>query len=59
VANDDKDLAPLRARIDALDQQLLELLGQRAQAAQEVGKVKHGTNAPVFRPERSAKSSMV
>jgi chorismate mutase/prephenate dehydratase len=52
VANDDKDLAPLRARIDALDQQLLELLGQRAQAAQEVGKVKHGTNAPVFRPER-------
>ena len=52
MANDDKDLAPLRARIDALDQQLLELLGQRAQAAQEVGKVKHGTNAPVFRPER-------
>jgi chorismate mutase / prephenate dehydratase len=52
VANDDKDLAPLRAKIDALDQQLLELLGQRAQAAQEVGKVKHGTNAPVFRPER-------
>ena len=52
MANDDKDLAPLRAKIDALDQQLLELLGQRAQAAQEVGKVKHGTNAPVFRPER-------
>ena len=52
MANDDKDLAPLRARIDALDQQLLELLGQRAKAAQEVGKVKHGTNAPVFRPER-------
>jgi chorismate mutase/prephenate dehydratase len=54
VAADDKDLAPLRARIDTIDQQLLDLLAQRAEAAQAVGKVKHAIDAkaPVFRPER-------
>ena len=54
MAADDKDLAPLRAQIDAIDQQLLDLLAQSAHAAQEVGKVKHGINAQaaVFRPER-------
>jgi len=49
--SDDK-LTPLRARIDAIDKQLLELLNQRAGVAQEVGHVKAATNAPVFRPER-------
>ena len=52
MAADDKDLAPLRARIDSIDQQLLELLAARAEAAQAVGKIKHDVNAPVFRPER-------
>jgi chorismate mutase/prephenate dehydratase len=52
VAADDKDLAPLRARIDSIDQQLLELLAARAEAAQAVGKIKHDVNAPIFRPER-------
>jgi chorismate mutase/prephenate dehydratase len=52
VAADDKDLAPLRAQIDSIDQQLLELLAARAEAAQAVGKIKHDVNAPVFRPER-------
>jgi len=54
VAADDKDLAPLRARIDTIDQQLLDLLAQRAEAAQAVGKVKHAIDAKaaVFRPER-------
>ena len=49
--SDDK-LTPLRARIDAIDKQILELLNQRAGVAQEVGHVKAETNAPVFRPER-------
>jgi chorismate mutase/prephenate dehydratase len=49
--SDDK-LAPLRARIDAIDAQLLDLLNQRAKVAQEVGHVKAETNAPIFRPER-------
>ena len=49
-------LAPLRARIDAIDAQILELLSQRALTAQEVGVVKHAAQAdgPVLRPEREA-----
>lgn len=49
-------LAPLRARIDALDAQILDLLSQRARAAQEVGVVKHELHAagPVLKPEREA-----
>jgi chorismate mutase / prephenate dehydratase len=51
--SDDK-LKPLREQIDAIDRQLLDLLNQRAQIAQEVGHVKAETSAPVFRPEREA-----
>ncbi|HEU4853286.1 MAG TPA: prephenate dehydratase [Telluria sp.] len=47
-------LKPLREQIDAIDTQILELLGRRAQLAQEVGHVKAETHAPVFRPEREA-----
>ena len=49
-------LAPLRARIDAIDAQILDLLSQRALTAQEVGVVKHAAQAdgPVLRPEREA-----
>ncbi|UTY55899.1 prephenate dehydratase [Massilia sp. erpn] len=47
-------LKPLREKIDAIDAQILELLNQRAQVAQEVGHVKAETMAPVFRPEREA-----
>jgi chorismate mutase/prephenate dehydratase len=47
-------LKPLREQIDSIDQQILELLSQRARVAQAVGHVKAETNAPVFRPEREA-----
>jgi chorismate mutase/prephenate dehydratase len=47
-------LKPLRDRIDAIDAQILDLLAQRGQVAQEVGHVKAETMAPVFRPEREA-----
>jgi chorismate mutase/prephenate dehydratase len=47
-------LQPLRVQIDAIDQQILELLNQRARLAQQVGHLKAETNAPVFRPEREA-----
>ena len=49
-------LRPLRDRIDALDAQILDLLSQRARAAQEVGEAKHAAQAdgPVLRPEREA-----
>lgn len=49
--SDDK-IKPLRAQIDAVDAQILELLNRRARIAQEVGHVKAETDAPVYRPER-------
>ena len=52
AANDKDLLAPWRIKIDDIDQQLLELLAKRAQAALEVGKIKHQLNAPIFRPDR-------
>ena len=49
-----EDLESLRAQIDAIDRQLVELLGRRARLAQRVGRVKEATAAPVYRPEREA-----
>lgn len=50
----DDQLKPLRAAIDALDVQLVELLHRRAQLAQDVGRLKQATDAPIYRPEREA-----
>ncbi len=50
----DKQLKPLREKIDEVDAQILDLLNQRARLAQQVGHLKANTNAPVFRPEREA-----
>ena len=47
-----KDLAKLRARIDALDERLLAALNERARLAAAVGKLKQGNK--VYRPEREA-----
>lgn len=50
-----KTLAELRAQIDALDQEILAKLSQRAQCAQAVGEVKkaeEGDNIVFYRPER-------
>jgi chorismate mutase-like protein len=41
-----------RAKIDAIDKQLLELLSQRATYAIEVGKIKSQRNVQVLDPER-------
>lgn len=48
----DDDIATLRAEIDALDRQLLDLLNRRATFAQQIGEYKQRHNQPVFRPER-------
>lgn len=48
----DDALKPLRQRIDALDRQILSLLNQRAQVAQEVGEIKKREGSPIYRPER-------
>ena len=47
-----KELAKLRARIDALDLRLLGALNERARLAHAVGKLKQGNK--VYRPEREA-----
>lgn len=49
-----KRLAPLRARIDEIDQQVLALLSERARVATEVGEVKKHVDGPIWRPEREA-----
>jgi chorismate mutase/prephenate dehydratase len=49
------NLADLRIQIDAIDQQLLVLLNQRAQVAEQVGEVKKRDGTPFLRPDRVAK----
>jgi chorismate mutase-like protein len=47
-----EDLRSLRDRIDAIDEDIVRLLVQRAAVVQQVGHVKQQSGAPVFRPER-------
>jgi chorismate mutase-like protein len=42
----------LRIRIDAVDRQLVELLSERARAAQTIGQLKAATSLPVYEPDR-------
>ena len=46
------ELKQLRSRIDALDQEILKLVSERAAAAHAIGKLKG--DGPVYRPEREA-----
>jgi chorismate mutase len=46
------DIADWRKQIDALDCRLVELLNERAKAAQEIGKLKRNTSMPIYEPER-------
>lgn len=50
--NDTDKLTGYREQIDSLDQQLLELLNERARVALQVGIAKGGRN--IRRPEREA-----
>lgn len=50
----DDALQSLRARIDAVDGELLALLNRRAALALEVGELKKREGSVVFRPEREA-----
>ena len=45
-------LAEWRNKIDELDVQLVTLLNQRAQYAEEIGKVKAGLDLDAYSPER-------
>jgi chorismate mutase len=42
----------LRIRIDELDRKLVELLSERARAAQMIGYLKAATSLPVYEPDR-------
>src|SRR2546421_10921580 len=44
----------LRRRIDRLDEQLVELLTERANCALEIGKLKHELGLEVYQPDREA-----
>ena len=46
------EIADWRAQIDRLDQQLVELLNQRCQYAQEIGYLKRGLGAAIYEPAR-------
>lgn len=45
-------LDELRARIDAIDSQVLTLLNERAECAQKIGEIKKSSQAPFYVPER-------
>lgn len=48
------DITDWRKQIDALDGRIIKLLGQRAECAIEIGKLKSRSGAPVFDPKREA-----
>ena len=48
----DEELKALRARIDSIDDTILQLVSERAGIAQQVGRAKKGEK--IYRPEREA-----
>lgn len=48
------ELEHLRRRIDALDEQLVQLLNQRATCALAIGRLKEAAGLPVYQPTREA-----
>jgi len=46
------DIADWREKIDELDRRLVDLLNERASAAQEIGKLKRNTSLPIYEPVR-------
>lgn len=46
------DISALRRRINAIDEQLLQLLNERAETAVAIGSIKAVTGQPVYDPAR-------
>jgi chorismate mutase / prephenate dehydratase len=46
------DIAELRAKIDAIDMELLRLLNERAKVARDIGAIKSREGLPIYSPER-------
>jgi len=51
----DEPLARLRGEIDALDDAIHDLIVRRGAVVEEIGRLKAGSDAPIFRPGREAK----
>jgi chorismate mutase len=49
------DIADWRQKIDEMDRRLVELISERARAAQEIGRLKRNTNLPIYEPDRERK----
>jgi chorismate mutase len=53
IANDRfMDIADWRKKIDEIDQKLVDILNQRAQAVQEIGRLKRDSRLPIYEPDR-------
>jgi chorismate mutase-like protein len=48
------DIESLRARIDAIDEQLVRLLNERAGCAMEIGRQKETLGQAIYQPAREA-----
>ncbi|MEP0844932.1 MAG: chorismate mutase, partial [Phycisphaerae bacterium] len=46
------DLDELRRQIDVIDEELVALLNQRARIVVQIGRLKTGSGAPVYAPDR-------
>jgi chorismate mutase len=46
------DIADWRKKIDEIDRKLVEMLNERAQAAQEIGRLKRNSELPIYEPDR-------
>lgn len=48
------DISDWRNKIDELDEQIVQLLSQRAAAAVEIGKLKAKVHGPIYEPQRES-----
>lgn len=46
------DISDWRAKIDGLDEQIVGLISQRAEAARAIGELKRTSELPVYEPKR-------
>jgi chorismate mutase/prephenate dehydratase len=51
-AKSQNPLDPLRAKIDSLDEKIVQLLNDRAKVVVEIGKLKQASNSPIYAPDR-------
>jgi chorismate mutase len=49
---DRMDISDWRQKIDELDEQIVELISKRAEAAKSIGELKRGAELPVYEPGR-------